>query len=240
MNSTSNRSLQSYFQEGIVIVASILVAFALDASWDRYQEAQIERRILLELHDEFESAKARIVGSIAQLDSAIRASTELLEYLGPENADLTRDAAEALLIEIFSVDTLEVPSSVLSSIVATGQFRLITDDGLRNLLSEWPALVADVRENHDWHRQSTDEMFVPYIAKHLSIRNTLAAWPRFDMSRSLFVLDPVQLQRDPVFEGLLAWRIIRQQAALSESKVLLSGATKALAMIARELERDSS
>lgn len=43
MNQCSTRG---YVYEGVVIVASILVAFALDASWGNYQEANLEQRIL--------------------------------------------------------------------------------------------------------------------------------------------------------------------------------------------------
>ena len=72
------RALKSYFYEGAVIVASILIAFALDASWANYQESKIERRVLGELQDEFEAALIRIRSSIVELEAAIHASKELV------------------------------------------------------------------------------------------------------------------------------------------------------------------
>jgi len=238
MDSTSNRSLQSYIQEGIVIVASILVAFAIDAFWARYQESRVEERILLELHDEFESSRERILGSIAELDRSLSASATLLNHLGPATADLSREAAEDLLGEILWGNTLEVPSSVLDSTVASGQLRLITNNRLRKALSDWPSLVADVRENHDWHRQATDEAFVPYIAKFIAVRTAVVSSGYLESNRSTFNLDPAPLQRDPVFEGLLSWRASRQFATHLDSTVLLSAASEVLVMIEHELDLD--
>lgn len=47
-----------------VIVASTLVAFALDAKWANYQDSRVEQRILGELLDEFGSAKLQIELSV--------------------------------------------------------------------------------------------------------------------------------------------------------------------------------
>ena len=121
----SDKSIRSYIYEGAVIVASILIAFAVDASWENYQESRIEKRVLRELHDEFNSAKIRITVSLAEIESVIAASSELLEYLGPEASDLSNDAAEEIFNRITNLNTIEVPSSVLNSVIATGQFRLI-------------------------------------------------------------------------------------------------------------------
>jgi len=70
-------SSRGYLKEGLVIVASILIAFALDASWDRYQEHREEQRILDELSGEMKAARRRIQGSIGVLE-AVLATTRAL------------------------------------------------------------------------------------------------------------------------------------------------------------------
>ena len=47
--------------EGLVIVASILLAFAIDAGWDERQEREAERRLLVALEAEF-AGHHRIIG----------------------------------------------------------------------------------------------------------------------------------------------------------------------------------
>jgi len=230
------RTLQSYLYEGVVIVASILVAFALDASWANYQESKVERRVLGELQDEFEAAKTRIVSSIAELESAVEASLELVEHLGPDTEPLSKDAAEDLFNRALSLNTLEVPASVLDSIIASGQVRLISDSALRKALSEWPTFVSDVRENHEWHRAESDDYLIPYLAQFLSIRNA-SIGGGLESTPGTFEYDIVKMQRDPVFEGRLIWRITRQQATLTESTTLLAETEKLLALTAAEIEK---
>ena len=151
----NTRNPKSYLFEGLVIVASILVAFALDASWSNYQEYRVEQRVLAELKEEFESAKVRIESSIVELESAIDATLKFASFLGTEPVAFPPEATQDLFNRIIDMNTLEVPSSVLDSIIASGQVRLISNAELRGALATWPAFVADVRENHEWHRVET-------------------------------------------------------------------------------------
>ena len=110
--------------------------------------------------------------------------------------------------------------------------RLISNNELRKTLAEWPAFISDVRENHDWHRVETDEFLIPYLAKYLSIRDALILDGDADLAPGSSDYDLVSMQRDPVFEGRFMWRINRQQATLSESKILLNQTDTLLDLIA--------
>lgn len=232
----SSRTVKSYMYEGLVIVASILVAFALDASWTNYQESKVEQKVLRELRDELESAKARIEISIEELEGVIEASSDLVDSLGKNTPILSPETAQELLFRMLSINTLEVPTSVVDSIVASGQVRLISNSELLKTLAEWPALISDVRENHDWHRAETDEFLIPYVAGYLSIRDAFASGGNPPFGRGSFDYDLTPLQRDPVFEGRLVTRISRQAATLNESKILLVATEKLLALTTSEID----
>jgi hypothetical protein len=220
----------------MVIVASILVAFALDASWANYQDSKVERRVLVELQAEFGSAKARIESSIVELESVIGASLELAESLGKSTTALSPDTTIDIVNRILILNTLEVPSSVLDSIIASGQVRFISNSELRDALANWPSFVSDVRENHEWHRVETDEYLVPYFARHLSIRDTRISGGRMQLTPGDFDYDVLAMQRDLVFEGRFVWRIVRNQATLDESKILLGETEKLLALLDAEID----
>lgn len=232
----SSRTLKSYFYEGIVIVASILVAFALDASWANYQDSKVESRVLEELKDEFESAKARIEFSIVEMEAVIEASTKLVESLGQDTTVLSEEVAQNLANQALQLNTLEVPTSVVDSIVASGQVRLISNDALRKALAEWPAFISDVRENHEWHRVETDEFLVPYLSRYLSVRDALFPDSDVGFSPGAFDYELDSMQRDRVFEGRLVWRISRQAATLNESMILLTETEKILTLISTEID----
>jgi hypothetical protein len=82
----------------------------------------------------------------------------------------------------------------------------------------------------------SDEYLGPYLAQYLPIRNLMIVADDMSISRSSFDFDSTQIQRDPVFEGRLLWRIARQQATLRESKVLLDETEKLLALIVAEID----
>ncbi len=227
--------MKSYLYEGIVIVTSILVAFALDALWANYQEAKVERRVLTELVKEFESAKTRIEFSIAELEVVIGASSGLVNSLGKDAMVLSPSAAQDLVSRILAINTLEVPTSVVDSIIASGQVRLISSSKLREALAEWPAFVLDVRENHEWHRVETDEYLIPYLAKYVSIRDVLITSGDATVEPGTFDYDVLPMQRDRVFEGRLTHRLSRQLATLRESKTLLNETEKLLTLTAAEI-----
>jgi len=221
----------------MVIIASILVAFGLDASWANYQDAKVERRLLAELHDELESAKVRISSSIVELETVIEATSELVEFLGKDPAALSSETTKTLIIRVLNLNTLEVPTSVLESIIASGQVRLISNSEVRDALAEWPAFIFDVRENHEWHRVETDEFLIPYLAEFLSIRDAIIISDGLKLTPGTFDYDVTAMQRDPVFEGRLVWRMSRQRATLDESKVLLDKTDRLLTLIAAEISR---
>jgi hypothetical protein len=229
----SQRTIRSYLYEGTMIVASILVAFTLDATWANYQEARQEQRILRELREEMDSARARTQASLAELKLVLTSTYKLIEHLGPDTDPLTPAEAEALLKAILDLNTLEVPSSVLDSVVASGQLGLISDVALRKALAEWPALVADVTENHGWHREETDAVLIPAISPFVALRNT-GDGPMANSSS--FVLDPTPLQRDPGLEAMLVNRYSRQTATHKESETLLKATDDLIAMIDGNLD----
>ena len=60
MTETQNIPWKRTAVEAAAIVASILLAFAIDAGWQEYVEDQREREVLNALLDDFETTKANI------------------------------------------------------------------------------------------------------------------------------------------------------------------------------------
>ena len=234
------RSLRNALVEGFVIVASILIAFALDASWDSYQEARAEQEILRSLLEEFEEAAERIAATIEVEKRSLAASASLMDHIGPTPPDLASDSLEALVVTIFAVNTLEVPAGALNSLLASGDLGLISSDSIQDALTRWPALVSDVRENHDWQRETTDDVIMPHISRHVAVRSAARRLEYATWEPSSFTLDPGPLQRDPVFEGLLSWGVVRRTTRLLESEVLLDACLELVEMVRRELDAGAS
>lgn len=228
--------IRLYLYEGFVIVASILIAFALDAIWANAQERRVEQRLLGELLAEFRQSERRIEASIAELEGVIGAGMVMLGHLGPNQPTLPTESAVELFGDMTALNTLEVPSSTLESIIAGGQLSLIENDELRKRLLEWPALFDDVRENHEWHREETDEFLVPAISPYVPVRNADFGFPAASYGPSRFEFDATDLQRNREFEGRLMNRISRQGATFSESRTLLQATTVLIELLESEID----
>lgn len=150
MGESRNKNLNDYLIEGVLIVVSILVAFALDAAWSEYQEDKVEREMVMELYDELVESETRIQNSINEIELQMKSGREFLEMVGENVPPDYREKSEVLFFDILTGNTLEVPMSVNNSILSTGQLRLIENEDLRRRISSWPALVEDVLENHEW------------------------------------------------------------------------------------------
>jgi len=83
--------------EAAAIVASILLAFAIDAGWEEYVEDQREREVLIALLHDFKTTKANI-DSWRKFHLVVqRSSTELLKAVTSSEVMLTNDQIGRLL-----------------------------------------------------------------------------------------------------------------------------------------------
>jgi hypothetical protein len=175
---TTNRNIawDRIFVEGVVIVASILLAFAIDAWWQDREDRQREVILLEALLGEFERLQTiqaydeRYYGS--QKASAIR----LVEIGMGVGASATGREIDELLAELWWwPSSMEWRSAELDSITSSGDLTLISDDILRRNVGGWPVrldLVRDVIDrDHDFFRNR----FMPTVSKHFSLQRIIMA-----------------------------------------------------------------
>ncbi len=108
--------------EGAAIVASILLAFAIDAWWDNYQADNDTQEILDAVRLEMESNVTRLQDSIAH-HVAIVDAVRVAQNQG--SIDGLVDTA------VIDVETFEPSTGALETLVATGMLGEIDDPALR-------------------------------------------------------------------------------------------------------------
>ena len=129
--------------EGVVIVTSILFAFAIDAWWSDRQDQHTERQILIDAITEFRE-------NIEILDTDISANNAVYEYLvGVEamsDSELMAlsdgEASELLAIENQTNAAFDPAMGSIDAVVRNGDLRFITDRELRGHLTRWSALLT--------------------------------------------------------------------------------------------------
>lgn len=118
--------------EGAVIVASILLAFGIDAWWNELQRSSDERESLAllsrDLNDSIEQLESFVQWSSESSRAALRAYAALA---GPEPYDRT-----AVRGDLLKVDrrTLRLPTAAYTDLLSSGNLRVIRSRDLRDAI----------------------------------------------------------------------------------------------------------
>jgi hypothetical protein len=137
------------FVEGVTIVASILLAFAIDAWWDGRLQRAAERAAIVGLVQDFEA-------NTELLDDALRATSASMDRIwrvstltDAEIAATPVDSAQVYLFSLWVPTTFDSRDATLDALIASGNLDLIRDAQLRGILARWKNLVTDATEESE-------------------------------------------------------------------------------------------
>ena len=148
MSNTGQAQWKRFLVEGGVILVSILVAFSIDAWWDSRIEQQREREQLISMLAEF---RADLNG----LDSVLSSIQGHAQIIDTQIALLSAAGDEPIRVpgpflgSAITWRTLDVSTSALNALMASGDLNLLRNTELRASLAGFPAFLSDVREDEN-------------------------------------------------------------------------------------------
>lgn len=148
--------------EAAVIVGSILLAFAIDASWDRAQERGQERALLEDLEQEYTALQSDVAGRIERNRGIIDALTTILE-IGAGAAPPPIDQLDAAYRLLVVAPTWDPQRSVTETLFSSGLVDVIQSAELREALSRWNGQIDELRDNEAEIRLAMREQLLPYL-----------------------------------------------------------------------------
>ncbi len=154
LSSPSHRGLAGRAIEGVVIVASILLAFGIDAAWEEREEYIIEQEVLKSILVDMEANSELIAGYVAVTDSSIARSADFLNAAPEDLARRSSESAGTSLQALFVESTLQPVYGSLSPTNLT----LVRDLPLRNELSSWLSIWEDLQETAPYQIQGSFEL----------------------------------------------------------------------------------
>ena len=137
--------------EGVVIVASILAAFALDTWWNSVKDGVEEHQVLLSLDTEFRFAREELQ---TQLDLHRRIWGSV-EYVRVSLAEGLRDGVSTVAVPdtalgwVFIPPTTQLVLGTLNGLVGSARLGIIQDAELRGALAAWGNSLAELTEE-EW------------------------------------------------------------------------------------------
>lgn len=152
--------------ESVAIVASILLAFAIDAWWDERKERRYEQDALLGLKAEYGEHYKDISWQIDFHLQLLKGITTLLQACSVgsyEEAEVSIDnAVWASLVPV----TTDLGSSVRDSLINSGRIEIVSNIELRKRLADWDRYLDELTDGQLASVEVVREQLLPYYAKH--------------------------------------------------------------------------
>lgn len=224
--------------EVLVIVASILLAFGIDAWWGERQERIEETEILQGLREEFDRSWTALEKQNAYHSSALLSFEALLAASHRGSWESKTQSIDEALGDLIGPPTTDLGSGVLDALVGAGKIQILSNQSLRTKLASWKGVFEEAHDDEVLGRNFVFDRVVPYLAKHgvpLSgaFDHTRKRW-RASIADDADALS--RLLADPEFHTILEVRY----GFASHTTGEYESAMKAIAEILAEIERSLS
>lgn len=156
--------------ESAAIVASILVAFALDAAWDRSQDRSIAQDQLEGVEEELRAARPVLLAEAEDQRRISAATSHLLMLLGSASENAVVTAPDTLWAATLTIPSAEVPTAAVVGLAGSSGIRFVSDAALRDSLIVWPGRVEDRLGNQGESWRFVVEDFTSILRRSGDIR----------------------------------------------------------------------
>ena len=168
----------------VVIVASILLAFAIQAWWDDRSEIVLEQRILNALLSEFEENGELLREAREHFEQRYTEAVRILEYLDGNHAEIDEAEFEKLVGGLLSARSFHLELGAHTGLIASGELSLISDERLRSRLAAWPSYVAEWTEEAEAFILAGKNL-IPLLSDWVQLRNVSPAFAPFPDGKPL-------------------------------------------------------
>ena len=228
------------FTEAALIVASILLAFALDSWWDERRDRVEEQEILQGLQEEFRQNRAALEyrmerhateqGQMEVLLAATRAGRWT-------DGELSLDAAIASML---TPPTTDLGNGVLDALIGSGRMELLRNRELRAKLAAWRGVMDEVSDDEVMNRGFVFDRILPYlVAEGVPVSGPMAYWYPERGRGARYVADDPELAgrllADPRFQVVIEARLGFRHHTSGEYGAALEAVDAILAEIDRSL-----
>jgi len=166
--------------EATAIVASILLAFAIDAWWNSRSDAMQEQALLIALSDDFD-ATANMLTSVKRMHAVTAESGEKLISYGEEDnvPEADRDNVDLLIGSHFGRAIFSPPMGTVQSVMGSGRIDLIGNQALVAELTQWSSVVSRLHILEIEAREHFYDRIYPYLAERLNLKDLDKGYPQF-------------------------------------------------------------
>ena len=171
------RSTRNLLLEGLVIIASILLAFAIDAGWDELREREQEERLLMQLAEELELFIDNLGPASKRVTDRVNADVSRLLDCVHASEVVARDEWLEALGWLHRTYQFSSATPVIDLLTADGGLQLISDSAIREELSSVSSFLGIVKRFEELQGQFVTNEMIPWLNRNL---DRYAIWKSID------------------------------------------------------------
>ena len=225
--------------EVTVIVASILLAFSIDAWWDNRIEAEGERWLLERLRSDFTGMQHDLTVAFEDHQLTADACLALLEMSTTESTLPITPEVDQMVGRVFLASRTFNPGSGAVEVFLNSELsRLVRNQPLADLLIRWSALVDDMVEEEAQMQKGVSERWTPFLAARTDVGPIIAAFNPLFAELSVAGADQPErkpLVADTAFRNEIMDRYKWQSLALRDIEPLRETVQEILLLLDAEL-----
>lgn len=164
MNQSQRIPWNQLAAEGLVVVVSILLAFAIDAWWDGYLEDRRESKQLAAMREEFSASSAAIDEVLDSIQEHANGVDELISVLKSADAESIQVSGRLLGYAI-GWRTSDVSTSTLDTLIASGELNQLKNEDLRRDLAGLPAFLLNITEDEVMAMEFAESVMASFMAR---------------------------------------------------------------------------
>ena len=175
--------------EIMLVVIGILIALQVN-NWNEERINRVqEQQMLLNLRDEIKNNQREL-----RRDNELNAKSLDAWYhlLDVNRANYSGEETDSLIGHAFNFATFDARTGVIDEIIASGSLKLIRDEKLKFMISQWSGELNDLREDVVIRRDFWINVAAPLFQTYLPIRNTDRTYVRNDYNRE-HIIEPVKV-----------------------------------------------
>jgi len=229
------------FLEATAIVASILLAFAIDAWWDDRQIRQFEQETLRGLQAEYEDHKQMVAQQKESHVMFLRAIAGLIAACHSGTYESSEFSIGDAIIYLQIPVTSDLGTGVRDALISAGRIEVLADKQLRYQLAAWDSVIDEVTDGQYFSRDIVLEIVLPYLVRlnaplSRGIDQTWMPWPVPAESMSGNTSATFEFLTDPEFCSILDVRFLHMSHTTDEMDTLIVAIDEILARIDLSLD----
>ena len=200
----ANRRWGRILLESLAVVASILLAFAIDAWWDQRAERSQRREVVAALLQQAQQNQARLDSMVAYHEYARDATEVLLE--AATGGAIPSDSMDVIL---YGISGWPYPAfdRVAVDLAFEGTAGLLGDDAIARSVTLWRRMLDQSQEHEAALQHTIRDVLWPYLRQHGSL-------PQIASAESQMPGDPGYTSATPFRRGIDHTALLRENEFL--------------------------